>query len=190
MELKGFSKLSYAERLNKLLALGILSPKEIEFLIQGGLQDVGLGEKLIENVIGYFQLPLGVATNFRIDNKDYIIPMAVEETSIVAAASKTAKWVRENGTIVTAVVGTDIVGQIQLAKVVDFERFYKLVTSKKHEFIQSANSEVAFGLVRRGGGVTGLEIRRILRPDGQDMAVLHIYMNPVDAMGANIINQV
>ena len=65
------------------------------YLETGGLKDTSLGEKFIENVIGYFQIPLGVATNFRIDDRDFIIPMAVEETSIVAAASKTAKWVRE-----------------------------------------------------------------------------------------------
>ena len=93
---KGFSKLSREERLNTLVAAGILDQKDINYLKAGGLKDFTLGEKFIENVVGYFQLPLGVATNFKIDDKDYLIPMAVEETSIVAAASKTATIVSEN----------------------------------------------------------------------------------------------
>jgi hydroxymethylglutaryl-CoA reductase len=88
------------------------------------------------------------------------------------------------------VIGSNIIGQIQVAKVKDFERFHNLLMSKKTEFIQLSNEEVAFGLVRRGGGVTDIEIRRLIRPDGLEMAVVHILMNPVDAMGANIINQV
>ena len=117
--LKGFSKLQLQERWQRLLELQALRKEDIEFLKQGGLQDTGLGEKFIENVIGYFQLPFGVATNFVIDGREIIIPMAVEETSIVAAASKTAKWVRENGEITTSVIGQNIIGQIQVAKVKD-----------------------------------------------------------------------
>ena len=187
---KGFSKLNREQRIQKLLEIGALLPEDAQFLKVGGLQDVGLAEKFIENVIGYFQMPIGVATNFKIDGKDMVIPMAVEETSIIAAASKTAKWVRESGSISTTVLGTDIIGQIQLAKVRNFSDFEAKILSKKAEFIQASNEEVAFGLVRRGGGVTDIEIRKISRPDGMDMAVIHVKMNAVDAMGANIINQV
>src|SRR4051812_7760817 len=105
---KGFSKLSRAERLERLIELGALSREDVEYLESGGLQDPTLAEHFVENVIGYFQIPLGVATNFRIDGIDYVIPMAVEETSIIAAASKTAKWVREHGEITTAVRGREI----------------------------------------------------------------------------------
>lgn len=187
---KGFSKLSREERLDALFAAGALQKADVDYLSKGGLRDTTLGEKFIENVIGYFQMPLGVATNFRIDGRDYVIPMAVEETSIVAAASKTAKWVRDNGTISTEVVGTDIIGQIQLAKIKDFSIFEKIILTNKAHLIEIANKEVAFGLVRRGGGVTDLQVRRVPRGDGTDMAVLHVHMNPCDAMGANIINQV
>jgi hydroxymethylglutaryl-CoA reductase len=88
---KGFSKFSYSDRLDLLKDAEVLSKQDVAYLKQGGLQDVTLAEKFVENVIGYFQLPLGVATNFNIDGQDYIIPMAVEETSIIAAASKTAR---------------------------------------------------------------------------------------------------
>lgn len=187
---KGFSKLNREERLQALMDAGVLEADDLAYLAKGGLRDTQLGEKFIENVIGWFQIPMGVATNFRIDDKDFAIPMAVEETSIVAAASKTAKWIRENGEIRTEVVGTDIIGQIQFAKVKDFAAFEKTVLAQKNYLIEISNREVAFGLVRRGGGVTDLRVREIPRPDGASMAVIHVHMNPCDAMGANIVNQV
>ncbi|HRO67907.1 MAG TPA: hydroxymethylglutaryl-CoA reductase, degradative [Pseudobdellovibrionaceae bacterium] len=187
---KGFSKLDRMQRLKALQEVGAITPEESAYLEKGGLRDMALGEKFIENVIGWFQLPMGVATNFRIDGKDVVIPMAVEETSIVAAASKTAKWIRENGEITTEVVGTDIIGQIQLAKIRDFAAFEKAVLEQKNYLIDLANREVAFGLVRRGGGVSDIRVRHLPRPDGISMAVIHVHMNPCDAMGANIINQV
>lgn len=187
---KGFSKFTYVERLKLLNEANVLSEQDMSFLKNGGLQDVSLAEKFVENVIGYFQLPMGVATNFNINGKDYVIPMAVEETSIIAAASKTAKWVRENGSISTEVIGTDIIGQIQFAKIQNFEKFEQQILQQKNYLIESANREVAFGLVNRGGGVSDLKVRKLDRGDGYMMAIVHIYMNPCDAMGANVINQV
>lgn len=187
---QGFSKLSREERLQALKDVGVLHDSDVDYLAKGGLRDTSLGEKFIENVIGYFQIPLGVATNFRIDGKDFVIPMAVEETSIVAAASKTAKWIRESGTITTEVVGAEIIGQIQCAKVQDFATFEKQLLAQKNYMIEISNREVAFGLVRRGGGVRDIVVRRVPRGDGSDMAVVHVMMDPCDAMGANIMNQV
>lgn len=187
---KGFSKLEREQRFAVLKDAGLLTAEDVAFLNRGGLKDNSLGEKLIENAIGYFQLPLGVATNFHIDNKDYLIPMAVEETSIIAAASKTAKWIRESGSLTTRVLGKDIIGQIQLAKVRSFDEFAQKILARKDELIAQANTEVAFGLVKRGGGIADLTVRRVDRGDGDAMAVIHVYMDAVDAMGANIINQV
>lgn len=187
---KGFSKLTRQERLKALQEVGLLTSQEADFLVSGGLKDTTLGENFIENVIGYFQLPLGVVTNFRIDGKEFVIPMAVEETSIVAAASKTAKWVRENGEITTEVLGKNIIGQIQFAKIQNFEKFRDSILQQKNYLIEMANREVAFGLVRRGGGVTDILVRSVPRGDGRVMGVLHVHMDPCDAMGANIINQV
>lgn len=187
---KGFSKFSYQDRLNLLKEAQVLSEQDLNYLKNGGLKDIDLAETFIENVIGYFQLPMGVATNFNIDGKDYVVPMAVEETSIIAAASKTAKWVRENGSIKTESIGLDIIGQIQFSKIKNFELFQQQVLQQKNYLIELANREVAFGLVARGGGVSDLKIRKLARGDGFDMAVIHIHMNPCDAMGANVINQV
>src|SRR5690606_14971464 len=134
-------------------------------------------------------MPMGVATNFVIDGRPYVIPMAVEETSIIAAASKTAKWIREHGEIVTEVAGQNIIGQIQIAKVQDWPRLEKFIHEKRAELIKTMNENVMAGLVARGGGVNDIQLRRIERGDGHAMAVIHVYANPCDAMGANIMNQ-
>ena len=187
---QGFSKLTRDERFQRLLAMGAMTPEDVLYLRQGGVQDTPLADKLIENVIGYFQLPLGVATNFCIDGCDYVIPLAVEETSIIAALSKTAKWIRQQGEITTQVDGNCIIGQIQIAKVRDFSRLSILFSENKQLLIDQANEEVAANMVRRGGGVIDLELRQLSRADGNDMAVIHLTMDSCDAMGANIINQV
>ncbi len=187
---KGFSKLSQEERFTRLLALGALSPEDIAFLKQGGIKEATLADKLIENVIGYFQLPLGVATNFNIDGQDYVIPLAVEETSIIAALSKTAKWIRQQGVITTSIKGGCILGQIQLAKVNDFHKLSQIFTENRGYLIKKANEEVAANMVKRGGGVRDLVLRLLKREDGNDMVVIHLTMDSCDAMGANIINQV
>ncbi len=187
---KGFSKLKRSERFQRLFEMGALDNEDISFLKSGGLKDLEFADNFIENSIGYFQLPLGVATNFCIDGQDYIIPMAVEETSIIAAASKTARWIREHGEITTQVIGENIIGQVQIAKVKDMARLIKTVEQCKAQWITELNSVVAQGMFLRGGGVRDMLVRQLIRPDGETMAVLHIYLNPCDAMGANIINQV
>ncbi|MCJ8276000.1 MAG: hydroxymethylglutaryl-CoA reductase, degradative [Bdellovibrionales bacterium] len=187
---KGFSKLSRDERFQRLLEMGVLTKADIDYLRSGGVHDLSLADNFIENSIGYFQLPMGVATNFNIDGKDRVIPMAVEETSIIAAASKTARWVRQKGAITTEVEGDNIIGQIQIAKVKDFSKLQKLLQEKREEWIKELNEEVASTMVMRGGGVTDILLRLVNRDDGFQMAVFHVLFNPCDAMGANMINQV
>lgn len=186
----GFSKLERKERLDRLVRMGALTPDDVRFLNAGGIETTDLAEKFIENVIGYFQLPLGVATNFRIDGRDFVIPMAVEETSIIAAASKTARWVRENGEIRTESLGNLIIGQIQIAEVRDFANLQAVIEKNKLFLIDRANEKVAKGLVQRGGGVSDIQLRKVARGDGRDMAIIHVLMDPCDCMGANIMNQV
>ncbi len=187
---RGFSKLSQEERFQRLLDLGAITVEDVAFLQQGGIKELNLADKLIENVIGYFQLPLGVATNFNINGSDYVIPLAVEETSIIAALSKSAKWIRQYGQIDAWVDGDCILGQIQLAKIKDFQRFSCIFNEHRLCFIEKANEDVAGNMVKRGGGVIDLQLRHLKREDGEDMAVIHLTMNSCDAMGANIINQV
>ncbi|MBL7543810.1 MAG: hydroxymethylglutaryl-CoA reductase, degradative [Bdellovibrionaceae bacterium] len=186
----GFSKLDYQDRLERLRDAGLIVEDDMAFLADGGVKDIVLSENFIENAIGYFQLPLGVATHFRIDGVDRFVPMAVEETSIIAAASKTAKWIKENGEIKTSVMGSEIIGQIQLARVGDFTKFESLIERNKSHFIEMANREVVPSLVARGGGVRSIQVRKLVRPDGLFMGIVHVYMDPCEAMGANLINQV
>jgi hydroxymethylglutaryl-CoA reductase len=187
---QGFSKLTREQRFNRLFEMGAVTKDDIQFLTNGGIKDFTLAENFIENVIGYFQLPLGVATNFTIDGVEMVIPMAVEETSIIAAASKTAKWVREHGEITTKSLGHLIIGQIQIAKVQNYEKFATLIEMHSQSLINDANRQVSRSMVERGGGVKEIQIRRLPRGDGEDMAIVHVLADPCDAMGANVINQV
>ncbi|OGV26207.1 MAG: hydroxymethylglutaryl-CoA reductase, degradative [Legionellales bacterium RIFCSPHIGHO2_12_FULL_37_14] len=186
---QGFSKLTREERFLRLKDMGALSAEDINFLQTGGVEDLVFAEKFIENSIGYFELPLGVATYFKIDNKDYVIPLAVEETSIIAALSKTAKWISEQGEITTSITGTGILGQIQLQHVKNFSQLQQIFLQHKNELIKLVNREVLSSMVKRGGGVIDMQLRHIPYHDGKDMAVIHVTMESCDAMGANAINQ-
>ena len=190
MSFDGFSKLDRNERLSRLLEMGYLEASDVNFLKKGSPLKPELAENFIENVIGYFQMPLGVAANFVIDGREYAIPMAVEETSIIAAASKTAKWIKKSGKITTECIGRNIIGQIQIAKVKDFARLEAVIEKEAIELIEDANATVAKGLVARGGGVSNIELRKIERTDSGCMGVIHVHADPCDAMGANIMNQV
>ena len=187
---EGFSKCSRDARFQRLLNAGVLTADDVLHLNEGGVRDHALAGQLVENSIGYFQLPLGVATHFRIDGDDYVIPMAVEETSIIAALSKNAKWIRHQGEIITRVQGTCILGQIQWARVRDFQGFSAIFAANRQRLIDLANRDVAQSMVARGGGVEDMQLRHMQRPDGGTMVVAHVSMNTCDAMGANIINQV
>lgn len=195
----GFSKLSRDQRFQRLMEMGALKLSDIEYLRSGGVQELDLADNLIENALGYFQLPLGVATNFVINGKPYVIPMAVEETSIIAAASKTARWVQQKGQLTTTVEGTDIIGQIQIAEVHSFENLKKLLEEHRSQWIEWANTQVAASMVARGGGVSDIRLRQVSSvskecsaedSESGSMAVFHVHFNPCDAMGANMINQV
>jgi hydroxymethylglutaryl-CoA reductase len=191
----GFSKLEREERYHRLMQMGLLSKADVQHLKNRDSLPFDLAEHFIENVIGYMQVPMGVVTHLVIDGRSRVVPMAVEETSIIAAASKTAKWIRDHGTIQTSVRGQLIIGQVQVPHVADFEKFQALVVENKNHLVDLLNSEVASGLVARGGGVRDITARRVPRAGrlddraGEAMAVVHIYADPCDAMGANIMNQ-
>ncbi len=187
--LDGFSKLTREQRYQKLLDMGYIDPVEFEYLRNEMPMDPNLADHFIENAIGYFKLPVGVAVHFVINGKPKIIPMVVEETSIIAAASKTAKWVKQNGEITARTLGREIIGQIQLAVVSNPKQAIERIQFHKDRLIHIGN-QIADGMFKRGGGVTDIQAREIPRGDGQSMVVFHVLMNPCDAMGANIINQV
>lgn len=146
-------------------------------------------DKMIENVIGTFALPLGLGLNFLIDGKDYVVPMAVEEPSIIASASFIAKIVREAGGFKTEATDRVMIGQIQVVGCPDFEEAKKGILKEKDMLIQAANDAYPT-LVARGGGAEDLDVRIINDGDSEftKMLVIHLYVNTCDAMGANIIN--
>jgi len=187
---EGFHRLSRDERLVRVKDLCQLSDEDVGVL--SGLIPMPdeVAEHLIENVVGYFPIPLGVATNFTIDGRDLLIPMAVEETSIIAAASATAKWIRREGSIRTYSKGSLIIGQVQLPSVKNVSYARRILHEKRNLLMGLANACIP-GLVSRGGGVRDIAIREVPRPTGDGMMlVLHILCDPCDAMGANLINQV
>ena len=140
--------------------------------------------------MGYFSLPLGLAVNFVINGKAYALPLAVEETSIIAAASKTAHWVCSNGKITTKALGTLSTGQIQIPQVSDYSRLQTCIEKNFFHWKALVNKNVLSSMVKRGGGLKSWELRQIQRPDGKQMAIVHLYIDTCSAMGANTINQV
>lgn len=187
---QGFAKLPRDERLARLQQMCDLNDKDLDVLEGKTSFNLDLAENFIENVVGYMPVPIGIATYFRIDGRDMPIPMAVEETSIIAAASASAKFVRTHGgRIKTKTRGNMIIGQVQLPSVKDPAAAAAKIAAHNEDLMAIANAAVP-GLVRRGGGVKSMQVRSLDRPDGQTMLVLHIYCDACDAMGANLITQV
>lgn len=194
---KGFSKLKRHERLDRLCKAGYVNEDDLSLLTQSvdpSLLDIN--DHLVENVIGSFTLPLGIATNFIIDNTPYLIPMAVEESSIIAAASRNGRWVRENGRLYTHTQGQCVIGQIQVTGIHDLDLFRETIQSHKETLIREANRLVAANLKTRGGGVKDLLVRTLPTPTHAYLAVpgewatIHVLLDPVDSMGANAVTQV
>lgn len=188
--LEGYSKLSYEDKIKRLLQVGVIEQDDLDILAKKTALDFELSNQFIENAIGSFPMPLGLAMNFVINDKDYIIPMALEETSVIAAASKTAKWIRETGKIESYTKGKCGLGQLLFSKVKHYDHFKEKILTKQKRLIDIVNANVTKNLVARGGGVRDITIRRIERPDDKIMAVVHIMVDTCDAMGANIITQV
>ena len=189
--LENFHRISFEERQERLAQWCDLDPQELQVLKGVNALPMETAEHFIENVVGIFPMPLGVASYLNIDGRDLLIPMAVEETSIIAAVSSTAKWIRKmNGKITTVSRGRLIIGQIQIPSLQNSEQTLFTLNENKMELIVDANQFVP-GLVARGGGVRDLEFRLLDREDGNgQMLVIHIHCDPCDAMGANLINQI
>lgn len=185
----GFYKMSVTERKQKIVELCQLDERSKKQLFEAESLPEATADNMIENVIGTFGLPLAVGLNFKINDQDYIIPMAVEEPSIVASASYIAKIVRDAGGFKTTATERIMIGQIQVVGCEDFEQAKKTLETEKEMLIKAAN-EAYPSLVKRGGGAEDLDVR--ILNDGHShyskMLVVHIYVDTCDAMGANIIN--
>ena len=184
--LPGFYKLSIEKRLSIVKNFADLSDAEVNLLTKHGRLSLDLADKMIENVVGTFELPYGIAVNFLINGKDYLVPMVIEEPSVVAAASNAAKMMRAGGGIFTYNTGPVMIGQIQLVNVVSPITAIHQIIRHKDDILSMAN-ECDPILVKLGGGAKDLEVRLVDSPIGR-MVVTHLIVDVRDAMGANAVN--
>ncbi|MFD2043375.1 hydroxymethylglutaryl-CoA reductase, degradative [Ornithinibacillus salinisoli] len=186
----GFYNKTVEERRELLANIHTFSQEEIENLYAKDPLPVDTADKMIENVIGTFPLPLGLGLNFLINEKEYVVPMAIEEPSVVASASYIAKIVREAGGFTAEATERVMIGQIQVVGCPDFQLAKQALLSDKQKLIDIANAAHP-SMLERGGGAEDIEVR-ILNEDSTSsygkMLVLHVYVNTCDAMGANVIN--
>ncbi len=186
-----FHRIPFDERQARLAEWCDLDPQELQILKGVNALPVETAEHFIENVVGVFPIPMGVATYLNIDGRDLFVPMAVEETSIIAAVSATAKWLRKlDAKITTEMRGNLIIGQIQIPLLANAEKAVARLNEEKEYLIKQGNHLIP-GLVARGGGIKEFAFRTLNREDGHgQMLVIHVMCDPCDAMGANLINQV
>ncbi len=184
----GFYRLSVKERLEIISELLDLSEDEAARMRDGSALKIDRAANMVENGVGIMNLPMGLGLNFLVDGRDYIVPMAIEEPSIIAAASKGAMIARKGGGFTTSVDEPVMIGQIQVVDIDDPEAAAEKINEQKQEIIERANC--ANGkMIERGGGVFDVETRVL---DGGEevgkMLIIHLLMNVCEAMGANAVN--
>ncbi len=200
--LEGFYKLSPGQRIEWLAQITQLDSEQVDELLSGGL-DVEQADQLSENVVGVFGLPFGIAANFTINDRDYLIPMVTEEPSVVAACSHAAKIVRSCGGFHARAEEPVLVGQIQvifeglegetpesanlLQTIEKLRSSHNAITASRQELLDLANQPHP-NLLRRGGGARDLSVREFFHTRIGPMLVVYLAFDTRDAMGANLIN--
>jgi len=184
--ISGFHKLNPSERLSLVKEFAGLSDEECSLLQNTGSFPMEMANRMIENVIGVFPLPLGIAVNFLINKRDYLIPMAIEEPSVVAAAGYAAKMVRDGGGFFTSSTPPVMIGQIQTVNVKDPYGSRMRVIQSKDEIMKKANDQDPV-LVSAGGGAKDLDAKVINTTKGP-MLIVELHVDCRDAMGANAVN--
>ncbi len=181
-----FFEKSHEEKLEIICNFSDLNDDEKSHLknATGGL-DFEHANKMIENAIGTFSLPLGIATNFKINNKDYLIPMVIEEPSVIAAASKAAKIAKICGGFTANVEGNISIGQIQVLDI-DIQKSISAINSQSQEIIELANSS-SKTLPKLGKGAKEITCKEI-KTSSSSMLIVELMIDVGDAMGANVTN--
>jgi len=185
-EIAGFYKLPVTERVKIIKEFAKLSDEEASVLQKSGSLALDAADRMIENVIGIMPVPMGVAVNFLVNKKDVIVPMAIEEPSVVAAASNAAKMARMKGGFHATSTDPIMIGQIQVVGVQDAHRARFEILVHRDEIIKRANDQDPV-LVRLGGGARDLEVRVINTFLGR-MVIAELLVDCRDAMGANAVN--
>jgi hydroxymethylglutaryl-CoA reductase len=181
----GFYRLSIAERRALVCARSGVDPAELERALEGGGLDSHKADKVVENVLGTYGLPFGVALNFRVNGRDHLVPMVVEEPSVVAAASNAARMVRASGGFHAEFGEALMTGQVQLVDVPDPRAAVARLEAAADELLEIARAAVP-NLMARGGGPRELAVRDL----GSGCLVIHVYVDCKDAMGANLVNSI
>lgn len=182
----GFYKLSVEERLDEVVKFANLDKDDIENIKNTDTLDISKADNMVENVIGRFTLPMGVAINFKINDKDYIIPMVSEEASVIAAASNAAKLARSSGGFYTSNTGSIMIAQIQIVGVKDVNYTRMVIYENKEKILKICNDKDPV-LVKFGGGALDIDVR-VIETNFENMVILHLKVNTLDAMGANAVN--
>jgi hydroxymethylglutaryl-CoA reductase len=184
--ISGFYKLTPKQRLALVKEFAGLSDEECATLQNTGSLPLDAADRMIENVVGAFPLPLGIGVNFLINNRDYLIPMAIEEPSVVAAASYAAKMVRKGGGFHVSSTPPVMIGQIQVVDIADPEAAKQQVLAAKQEILKKANDQDPV-LASVGGGAKDLDAKVISTSVGP-MLITELHVDCRDAMGANAVN--
>jgi hydroxymethylglutaryl-CoA reductase len=184
--ISGFHKMGLEERLKIVQSFSELKEGDLTTLMKEGALNFETANRMIENVIGTIQLPIGIAMNFLINGKEYLIPMAIEEPSVVAAASNAARLARSGGGFYVTNTGPVMMAQIQLVNIPNAHATRMALFERKAEILAIANAQDPM-LVSVGGGAKDIEIRILSTPLGE-MVITHLIVDTRDAMGANAVN--
>lgn len=182
----GFYKKTPEERLRILKEFAGLTDEEADILGKSGALGLDTADRMIENVVGTCEFPFGLGLHFLINGKEYVVPMCIEEPSVVAAASFAAKLSKESGGFETSSDDPVMIGQIQIMGFENFEKAKKVILDKKEKILSKANERDSV-LVSFGGGAKDIEVRKIESEVGE-MILVHLFVDVRDAMGANAVN--
>jgi len=185
-QISGFYKLNPKERVQIIKDFAGLTDEEAHILQSTGSLKLELADRMIENVIGAMPIPLGIATNFLINERDYLIPMAIEEPSVVAGASYAAKMARVKGGFFTSSTEPIMIGQIQVIRINNPHEAKKAILAAKEDILKKANEQDPM-LVSVGGGTKDLNAKVIQTSTGP-MVITELHVDCRDAMGANAVN--
>ncbi|TFF95261.1 MAG: hydroxymethylglutaryl-CoA reductase, degradative, partial [Promethearchaeota archaeon] len=185
-KISGFYKLSVEERQKIIADQCDLTEEELNLLGEFGYFKKEQLDTMIENVVGSYQLPIGIACNFKINGEDKLIPMVIEEPSVVAAASNAAKMTRIHGGFKCEEIEPIMIAQIQITSMKSIKKAEEAIWDKKKDILKLANSQDPL-LVKLGGGAMEVNTRTFETNRG-DMIIVHLLVNVLDAMGANAVN--
>jgi len=185
-QISGFYKLSPKERVQIVKDFAGLTDEEAQTLLSTGSLKLELANRMIENVVGAFPIPLGIAVNFLINGRDYLVPMAIDEPSVVAAASYAAKMARAKGGFFTSSTKPIMIGQIQAVNINDPYGAKMAILAAKEKILQKANEQDPM-LVSVGGGAKDLDVK-VIQANSGPMVITELHVDCRDAMGANAVN--